>query len=40
MTEIVAEIGRLIGDTKDVTVPYTTVIWYAQCAVKKDRPAD
>jgi ubiquinone/menaquinone biosynthesis C-methylase UbiE len=35
MAEIVNEIGRLVGDAKDVTVPYTTVIWYAQCVVEK-----
>ena len=35
MAEIVAEIGKLVGDEKDVTVPYTTVIWYAQCVVEK-----
>jgi len=31
MGAIVAKIGRLVGDAKEVTVPYTTVIWYAQC---------
>jgi ubiquinone/menaquinone biosynthesis C-methylase UbiE len=37
MMEIVAEIGKLVGDAKDVSVPYTTVIWYAQCEVGKTR---
>lgn len=40
MAEIVAEIGRLVGDAKGVTVPYTTVIWYAQCVVEKTNLAD
>jgi len=40
MAEIVAEIGRLVGDAKDVTVPYTTVIWYAQCVVEQRTDAN
>ena len=35
MADIVTEIGRLVGAAKDVIVPDTTVIWYAQRVMEK-----